>query len=348
MPTKIVKESPLGEPPLNLESLCSLGLVFSIFKLKSIKLTPSYLRALLSNKTANDKPMNPKKANFIDIMITNIIDNIQLNIENIHIRFENNLNECPYSLGITLKQLKVETKDTNWSENIFYDRTNIKNKYKPINKNLIINNFGIYLNSNNKNFFSIIKDFVNINDKMAVSYLHDNSSFNIINDYLLDISIDLKLTMNFDNNYFMIPEYKGDMAVENISLNIKNTQIQNVIRLLEFFNEFEFFLNDFKTRTYYFPTEKPILLNIKVLTKEQKEKLVSNLWKYAFFQIRKTNYVHYLTYFLTTNKSLSQLKQIKIQDFRYKALKKIMRRTSVESLKLWYKYYKVLKYIKFF
>lgn len=48
-------------------------------------------------------------------LVTQIIKNIQLNIKNIHIRYEDKVTSPkPFSLGITLSDLHVVSTDENW------------------------------------------------------------------------------------------------------------------------------------------------------------------------------------------------------------------------------------------
>ena len=52
-----------------------------------------------------------------------VVDNLQITIKNIHIRFEDTiLNSTPYSFGITLKEFSAHTCDEQWQP-VFLDRT---------------------------------------------------------------------------------------------------------------------------------------------------------------------------------------------------------------------------------
>lgn len=60
-------------------------------------------------------------------MITNIIKNVQLTVRNIHIRYEDKVTnpKDPFALGITLKNLNVESTDENWKKAIVEDISKI-------------------------------------------------------------------------------------------------------------------------------------------------------------------------------------------------------------------------------
>lgn len=94
-----------------------------------------------------------------------VLDNIQIDIKyfilnahllyrNIHIRFEDvYFGNQPYSFGITLKELSVQTCDENWAYK-FFDRTLDENANKPIFKLLEMNKFAIYWQSNEESLAS--------------------------------------------------------------------------------------------------------------------------------------------------------------------------------------------------
>jgi vacuolar protein sorting-associated protein 13A/C len=67
-----------------------------------------------NNHVISDKP--PKADyTFVEKLVTQIIKNIQLNIKNIHIRYEDKVTSPnPFSLGITLSDLHVVSTDEAW------------------------------------------------------------------------------------------------------------------------------------------------------------------------------------------------------------------------------------------
>ena len=67
-------------------------------------------------------------------LTSKVIDNIQLSIQNIHIRYEDSFNfRDPLSLGLTMEKLDIETTNEFWQSE-FIDRTNKANKFKPLQK----------------------------------------------------------------------------------------------------------------------------------------------------------------------------------------------------------------------
>lgn len=79
-------------------------------------------------------------------LITKIVDNLQINLQNMHIRIENDDMIEPdnsFSIGITLQEIDLYTTDENW-ERTYIDRTKTANKGKAMNKVLKVHNFGVY------------------------------------------------------------------------------------------------------------------------------------------------------------------------------------------------------------
>jgi vacuolar protein sorting-associated protein 13A/C len=74
------------------------------------------LQVELAKKQEAEKDKPPKADyTFVEKLVTQIIKNIQLNIKNIHIRYEDKVTSPnPFSLGITLSDLHVVSTDEAW------------------------------------------------------------------------------------------------------------------------------------------------------------------------------------------------------------------------------------------
>ena len=77
-------------------------------------------------------------------MVVKIIDNIQITVKNIHVRFEDDISQ-KYSFGFTLEELNIYTVNRN-GEPEFIDRTKKEYENEPLRKKLILSEFGIYWN----------------------------------------------------------------------------------------------------------------------------------------------------------------------------------------------------------
>lgn len=60
---------------------------------------------------------------FVSSLVTKIVDNLQVVIKNIHIRFEDHASnpDFPFSLGLTLSNLSAVSTDSDWNEAFISD-----------------------------------------------------------------------------------------------------------------------------------------------------------------------------------------------------------------------------------
>jgi len=75
-------------------------------------------------------------------MVQHIIDNVEVEIKNVHVRIESP--DHQFSMGLTLLQLQINTTDSSW-ENTFVDRVKEdKLEGEPLYKRLKIKDLGFY------------------------------------------------------------------------------------------------------------------------------------------------------------------------------------------------------------
>jgi len=72
----------------------------------------------------------PPPDTFTEKLITQIIKNVQIRIESIHIRYEDGVTipKSPFAFGAVLKNLNVQTTDENWKLAIITETVNIIHK----------------------------------------------------------------------------------------------------------------------------------------------------------------------------------------------------------------------------
>jgi len=108
------------------------------------QLLDEFAQELVSNLRVQES--DAKDQSYVERLLTKIVDNIQITIRNIHVRYEDKLSapELPFSCGATLKELRVSTCNENWEPH-FFDRNEAENKDKPIFKKLQVDSFAVYL-----------------------------------------------------------------------------------------------------------------------------------------------------------------------------------------------------------
>lgn len=213
--------------------------------MKKIELIENYAKACIQKFLVKEKSLldsstkasEESQAGYFEKLKLRIIDNLQVTIKSIHIRFENQgveglHDELKYSWGITLDKLEIFTTDTTWKKN-FFDRTDIKNKDKPMNKLLILGSFCLYWNPNeidpiagkpNKEVLDSLTGLIKKTGDLAQST------------ELLSINAEIKLVQKTKLDNFDSPEFILDIELKAINTNLKKLQLQEIIHLIDIFN----------------------------------------------------------------------------------------------------------------
>ena len=92
-----------------------------------------------------------KKATYVQQLTAKIIDNLEVTLTNLHIRYEDSTSipGSVFSCGMTIESLSLATTDENWSSR-FVNRDITKRKETAINKLGTMENFGAYWNTSNE------------------------------------------------------------------------------------------------------------------------------------------------------------------------------------------------------
>lgn len=110
------------------------------------------LEAIQSAVNSNLLPSDDPAANesFTESLVTKIVDNLQVTIKNIHVRYEDEgvLTESPYALGFTLAELSATSTDENW-------KTSFISITQELTRKLVsLRSFACYMNTESSSIFS--------------------------------------------------------------------------------------------------------------------------------------------------------------------------------------------------
>lgn len=106
-------------------------------------------RAIMSMvQKKEDLQSTAKKATYVQQLTAKIIDNLEVNITNLHIRYEDSTSipGSIFSCGVTIESLCLTTTDEAWSAR-FVSRDLTKRKETAIHKLGTMENFGVYWNT---------------------------------------------------------------------------------------------------------------------------------------------------------------------------------------------------------
>jgi hypothetical protein len=153
-----------------------------------------------------------------------IVDNLQLKLVNLHVRFEENTPDKKYAWGVTLEEIVFITTNSEWNVS-FIDRSLEENKNAIMYKTMDVRNLNIYWNSKNIKF--IKKELpVIIQDRMAKLIYEKND------DKIISITSQFKLKINPLNN-FSRPVYELDIGLKALEVSLEQLQVSQIIDFLE-------------------------------------------------------------------------------------------------------------------
>ena len=219
-----------------------------------------------------------KNLGYVQRTLMKIVDNIHVNIKNVHIRIEEPNKSPFYSLGFTLQEMMVINTNEKWEE-IFIDR----NKYKDLNvyKLLKIKNFGFYLKHLENDLFSNISNQINLKKKVSESFAL-NDPFGRDFEYLIKpISLVCKLKQNNQNlSLLETPSTEIDIKTPiegiskiNISINLnkfdidfQKHQFDTIIRIMNHtsnYQKFQYFFYESR-KIKFFKPKNPIKINPRI------------------------------------------------------------------------------------
>jgi len=97
---------------------------FEVVEKQVISHAISVLKKLIEErKEKSSGPQTTESEGYLSKLMTRIVDNVQVTIKQIHIRYEDTLfSRHPLALGVTLRTLSVHTTNQNWLRE-FFDRT---------------------------------------------------------------------------------------------------------------------------------------------------------------------------------------------------------------------------------
>lgn len=201
---------------------------------------------------ANQEPVDKS---FTEKLTAQIINNLQIKITNVHLRYEDSSNaNTPFAIGVTLHDLDIYTTDSDWM------KTYLTQQVSKVYKIAKLNSLSIYMNCNDKIFSQQAKEVMAILFKENIA---TESSSPTDNKYIIGpISSTAKLILNmtpeYDSPPFQIAKADLDVGVDKLNIGITKTQMQTILKFLDSFNRMQLGIpyrkyKPFNTREYYDP-----------------------------------------------------------------------------------------------
>ncbi|XP_023292594.2 vacuolar protein sorting-associated protein 13 [Lucilia cuprina] len=193
------------------------------------------------------KDENKADPSYVEKLVARTINNIQVKIANVHIRYEDNSKiGRPFAFGITLNNFEIFTTDANWQK-CFVDGV-IRHVFKLASLDCL----SVYMNCNADTYATRseneIKELFRSN---IASKTKTPSQYSFL---LGPISSVAKLLLNSDPNRdsppFTIPKTDLTLEMEKLNIGVTSTQFQLIVGLLDDMNQFQLAVPYRKYRPY--------------------------------------------------------------------------------------------------
>lgn len=169
---------------------------------------------------ANDLESNES---FTESLVTKIIDNLQVTIKNIHVRYEDDsvLTENPYALGFTLAELSAVSTDLTWTPSFITITQALTHKL------LVLKSFSCYMTTDAELIDGEAKEMLE-QFKHILNVTSDSTAEG--NQYLLrPISGQGKLTINKRGATEENPQFKTEFFFDEFGVVLDHHQYQNLL-----------------------------------------------------------------------------------------------------------------------
>ncbi|XP_047984362.1 LOW QUALITY PROTEIN: vacuolar protein sorting-associated protein 13-like [Leguminivora glycinivorella] len=184
-----------------------------------------------AKKKEAEKDQNKLDETFVEKLVTQIIKNVQLNIKDIHIRYEDSITnpKAPFSFGITLHNLSVHTTDENWKQTVIQDAVT------KIFKILNLDGLAIYWNPATELYAKHAED--SIRERLEKEIATKSSQPTFYKYALGPINATAKLKLNpkpeADTPKFSLPKVILTLHMEQLSVNLNKKQYQDMMLLAD-------------------------------------------------------------------------------------------------------------------
>jgi hypothetical protein len=193
-----------------------------------------------------------KKASYLQQLVTHIVDNLEVNIKNVHIRYEDSVSDPnnTFALGVTLDEISLSTTDETW--NIRYVKRNVESPISGvINKLGTVQNCGIYWNP--KAIKSSEKAY-DLWEEYMFNTIYKLSTSNPLSEFVYILDPQNKLTVKLTHSEKATESTPNvDVLIESstIALNFDRAHYRQIMLVTSSFDELE--------RRKFWALQRPLL-----------------------------------------------------------------------------------------
>ncbi|CAG8518582.1 8655_t:CDS:10 [Ambispora gerdemannii] len=244
---------------------------------------------------------NQKNQSFVTQLVTKIIDNLQISINNIHIRYEDKLSDPDhhFAVGLTLSEFSAVSTDANWKPTFIEEET------IAIHKLITLGSLAIYWNTDSRSLAGHkLVDAIRVFNQLIASEKNDPTEHQYI---LKPVSGTGRVTMNkqVDLN---TPKNSATLLFDELGFVLDDEQYRDALLMIGLFH---FYLRQQQYRKFrppkeITPKEDPrawFQFAINAICSEIHERNRKLTW--AYFAERRDDRKAYIEYY--KNKMLARL-----------------------------------------
>lgn len=186
---------------------------------------------------------------------------------------------------MTLDSLRVFTCNEDWEEAQFVDRT--QRKDSNIHKKLILKNFRVYWNANEKEFIGDLAESEQAMKESLIRLIYneenkENKNLQLLN-YLLEFSTEGQMVQHNLTQKLIDegnPEFEISISLDACQINLNKQQIKQLVDILNVINEYSTFVRS-KANKFENIMIRPMRIIRLAETSEEKSEIIREYWKYA-------------------------------------------------------------------
>lgn len=175
-----------------------------------------------------------KNQSFTQSLVTAIVDNLQISIKNVHVRYEDAISAPghPFAIGLTLKEMSAVSTDSDWRPTFIQATSGNSHKLA------VLNSFGLYWNSNAELYGTgrggdVGADAQEIDTEKLLKQFRDGIDNNDTSQYLLKpvsgrAGIEMDKTGKIDR-----PKIKARLLFQELGFILDDEQYRDALMLVD-------------------------------------------------------------------------------------------------------------------
>ncbi|QPG98509.1 hypothetical protein C2857_007681 [Epichloe festucae Fl1] len=292
---------------------------------------------LLKEKSREEMSQEEQKKNqsFTQSLVTKVVDNLQITVKNIHIRYEDSISAPghPFALGLTLQEFSAVSTDGQWKPTFIQDSNTTTHKLATLGALSVYWNTDSELFGTGREASSPLKEHMSHDemvDKFRTMLRNANTTMSNHQYILRPVNGQAKVELDKSGNLHA-PKFKANLLFEEIGLVLDDDQYRDALMMVDLFHYFirhqEYKgLKPKGTRPKEDPRAWLLFAGNAVLNKIHEK---NRKWSWDYFRERRDDRQRYIELF----KKRKQQQQLTAEE--NEDLANLERKLDYEDLRFW-------------